>query len=219
MRRRPRQQTMMQRNRQIVLAITGASGGLDALRLLDCREAAGADVHVVASPHGRRLLAEECDVRSITVEELLGRSSSRVRVYAYGDVGSRLASGSFLTEGMAICPCSSNTLGAVASGLGDNLVARAAQVTLKEGRRLVLVHREMPVSGVDLENMLTLQRAGAIICPASPGFYLKPSTVADLVDFVTGRVLDLLNVPHDLRIRWDGRPAAERKAHDGSVEV
>jgi 4-hydroxy-3-polyprenylbenzoate decarboxylase len=189
------------------------------LRVLDCLESAGADIHLVVSPHGRRLLADECGVDSINAEALIGRPSARVNVYAFDDVGCRLASGSFLTDGMVICPCSSNTLGTVAAGLGDNLVARAAQVTLKENRRLVLVHREMPVSGVDLENMLTLQRAGAIICPASPGFYLRPRTVSDLVDFVSGRVLDLLNVPHDLRIRWDGRPAAERGSRDGIVEV
>jgi len=210
---------MAERKREIVLAITGASGGAYGLRLLDCLESAGACVHLVVSPHGRRLLADECGVGSITAEAMIGRASGRVRIYAFDDVGCRLASGSFPTDGMVICPCSSNTLGTVAGGLGDNLVARAAQVTLKEGRRLVLVHREMPVSGVDLENMLTLQRAGAIICPASPGFYLQPKTVGDLVDFVVGRVLDLLNVAHDLRIRWDGQPAAERRSRDGIVEV
>jgi len=103
---------------------------------------------------------------------------------------------------MVICPCSSNTLGSVASGLGDNLISRAAQVTLKEARRLIIVHREMPLSHIDLSNMLRLQAAGAIICPANPGFYMAPKTIGDLVDFVVGRVLDLLHVPHTLNVRW-----------------
>ena len=195
---------MMHRTNNIVLAVTGASGGPYARRLLDCLEAAGQTIHLVVSPHGLRLLADECEVRSIGAEALIGRRSDRVIVYDYSDLSCRLASGSFLTDGMVICPCSSNTLGAVAAGLGDNLIARAAHVTLKEGRPLLLVHREMPLSGIDLENMLRLQRAGATICPASPGFYLRPGKVADLVDFVVGRVLDLLGVPHQLNVRWDG---------------
>lgn len=196
---------MIHRSNRIVVAVTGASGGPYALRLLDCLDAAGMEVHLIVSPHGRRLLADECDVRSIDALHLIGRSSPRVRIYPFGDVGALPASGSFQTDGMVICPCSSNTLGAVAAGLGDNLVNRAAQVTLKEGRRLVILHREMPISGIDLENMLRLQRAGAIICPASPGFYLRPRGVADLVDFVVGRLLDLLNVPYELDVRWQGR--------------
>jgi 4-hydroxy-3-polyprenylbenzoate decarboxylase len=175
------------------------------LRLLDCLDLAGVDVHLIVSPHGQRLLADECDVRTIDAVHLIGRPSPRLRVYPFRDIGALPASGSFRTDGMVICPCSSNTLGAVAGGLGDNLVNRAAQVTLKEGRRLLVVHREMPVSAIDLENMLRLQRAGAIICPASPGFYLRPQSVAELVDFVVGRVLDLVDVPHDLNIRWQGR--------------
>jgi flavin prenyltransferase len=189
--------------RDIVLAVTGASGGPYALRLLDCLETAGANVHLIVSPHGRRLLSEECGIERMDAEALLGRPSNRVQMYPSGDIGCRLASGSFPTDGMVICPCSSNTLGKIASGLGDNLVTRAAQVTLKESRRLVLVHREMPLGGIDLENMLRLQRAGAIICPAAPGFYLKPTSVAELVDFVVGRVLDLLAVPHPLAVRWE----------------
>lgn len=189
--------------RDIVVGITGASGGPYALRLLDGLETAGVNVHLIVSPHGRRVLVEECGVERIGPEALLGRPSSHVQTYPSGDVGCRLASGSFLTGGMIVCPCSSNTLGKIASGLGDNLVVRAAQVTLKERRRLVLVHREMPLSGIDLENMLKVQRAGAIVCPASPAFYLKPTTVDELVDSVVGRVLDLLAVPHRLAVRWE----------------
>lgn len=190
-------------DRQIVVGITGASGGPYALRLLDGLESAGVHVHLVVSPHGRQLLADECGLKTLSVEGVLKRPSDRVTLYNFNDVGCRLASGSFLTDGMVICPCSSNTLGAIASGIGDNLVTRAAQVTLKEARRLLIVHREMPLGAIDLENMLKLQRAGAIICPAAPGFYLNPTSVAELVDFVAGRVLDLLGIHHELPVRWD----------------
>lgn len=193
---------------EIVLGVTGASGGLYALRLMDCLEATGRTVHLIVSPMGRQLLADECGVHKLDVESLLGRASDRLKVYNYRDVGCALASGSYLTGGMVICPCTSNTLGAVASGLGDNLVTRAAHVTLKESRRLVIIHREMPLGAIDLENMLRLQRAGAVICPAAPGFYLLPQTVADLVDFVAGKVLDLLGIEHDLKTRWAAHQAA-----------
>jgi flavin prenyltransferase len=189
--------------KQIVVGITGASGGPYAVRLLDCLEAAGVDVHVVVSPMGRQLLADECGVKDLEPAAMIGRPSERITLYNFKDVGSRLASGSFLTDGMVICPCSSNTLGAVAAGLGDNLITRAAHVTLKEARRLILVHREMPLSGIDIENMGRLQRAGAILCPAAPGFYLRPQTVAELVDFVVGKILDLLCIPHALNTRWE----------------
>jgi len=185
------------------VAVTGASGGPYALRLLDCLESAAVRVHLVVSPSGRRLLADECGVERVAAEALIGRPSERITFYDFHDVGCRLASGSFPTAGMVICPCSSHTLGAVAAGLGDDLIARAAHVTLKESRRLVVVHREMPVSAIDLENMLRLQRAGAVICPAAPGFYMMPRTINDLVDFVVGRVLDLMGVSHSLNIRWD----------------
>jgi 4-hydroxy-3-polyprenylbenzoate decarboxylase len=195
---------------EIVVAITGASGGRYALRLLDCLEASGRSVHLIVSPLGRQLLADECGVKHLEAEALIGRPSERIEIYNYRDVGCCLASGSFLTGGMVVCPCTSNTLGAIAAGLGDNLIIRAAHVTLKEARRLILVHREMPVSAIDLENMLRVQRAGGIICPAAPGFYMLPQTIGDLVDFVVGRVLDLLGVEHSLSIRWVGRKVQPR---------
>jgi 4-hydroxy-3-polyprenylbenzoate decarboxylase len=192
---------------EIVLGMTGASGGPYAVRLLDCLEAAGRAVHLIVSPLGRQLLADECGVKQLEPQALIGRPSDRIRIHNHRDVGCELASGSYLTGGMVICPCTSNTLGAIASGLGDNLIARAAQVTLKEGRRLVIVHREMPLGAIDLENMLRIQRAGGIICPAVPGFYMQPQTVGDLVDFVVGKVLDLLGVEHTLNTRWAKRQA------------
>ena len=189
-------------DQNIIVAVTGASGGPYALRLLDGLESAGRKIHLIVSPMGKKLLADECKVKSINAESLVGRRSSNIILHDYHDLTSPLASGSFLTYAMVICPCSSNTLGAVAAGLGDNLIYRAAHVTLKEARRLIVVYREMPVSGINIENMLRLQRAGAIICPASPGFYTQPRTIEDLVDFVAGRVLDLLGVDHSLKIRW-----------------
>lgn len=196
---------MADTQKTIVVGTTGASGGPYAARLLDVLEASGTLVHWVVSPMGQKLLADECGITTLNVETVLGRRSDRVVLHDYRNVGSALASGSYRTDGMVICPCSSNTLGAVASGLGNNLINRAAHVTLKEARRLVLVHREMPLSGIDLRNMLRLQRVGAIICPAAPGFYLMPHTVADLVDFVVGRVLDLMGIEHHLHIRWKGQ--------------
>ena len=189
--------------KRIVVGVTGASGGPYAVRLIDCLEAAGVEVHLIVSPLGRRLLAEECGIKELDAGTILGRATELIHLHAHEDVGSMLASGSCHVDGMAVCPCSSHTLGAMAAGLGDNLITRAAYVTLKEARRLIVVHREMPVTGIDLENMLRLQRAGAIICPAAPGFYMGSQSVQELVDVVVGRLLDLLHVPHDLNVRWD----------------
>jgi len=191
----------------IVVAITGASGAVYARRLVQLL--AGNDrplhVHLIMSPHGERLLADELGVRDPTPEALVGGPVQRLTAHAYDDIGSAPATGSFPTEGMIVCPCSGNTLGAIASGLGDNLITRAAQVTLKERRRLVLVHRETPLSEIDLRNMLRITRAGGIVCPASPAFYMLPQTIEELVDTVVGRVLDLFGLPHELNTRWGGR--------------
>lgn len=189
--------------KQIVMAITGASGAPYARRLVQCIAAADAHLHLVVSPLGKRLLFEELGLRELTVEKLVGSSSDNVRLYGHRDVAARISSGSFLTHGMVVCPCSSNSLGAIAAGLGDNLITRAAAVTLKEARRLIVVPREMPVSQVDLANMLRLSQAGAIICPANPGYYLAPKTIDDLVDFVVGKLLDLLGLPHNLNTRYE----------------
>ena len=186
----------------VVVGITGASGAAYAQRLVQCLDAADVAVHLVISPYGRQLLAEELDIKSPSAESLLGRASARLTIHAYNDQASPLASGSFLTDGMVICPCSSNTLGAIAAGLAGNLIARAAHVTLKERRRLVLVPREMPLSLLEIRNMERLATAGAVICPACPGFYLRPKTIDELVDFVVGKVLDLLGIEHALKTRW-----------------
>lgn len=194
--------------KQIVLAITGASGGLYARRLAQCLLQAGAHLHLVASPHGLRVLADELRLRKLTVANLAGESNGAATLYPYRDIGAQIASGSFPTDGMVICPCSSNTLAAVAAGTADNLITRAALVTLKEARRLILVPRETPLSEIEIVNMLRISQAGGIICPACPGFYMSPQTIDDLVDFIVGRVLDLLGLPHHLRTRWTpGAPA------------
>jgi len=193
----------------VVVAVTGASGAPYAKRLIEALGQAGASLHLIVSPHGRQVLTDELS-EQVAGEILAGRIGGDVTVHAHDDLASRLASGSFRTDGMVVCPCSSNTLAAIAAGLSDNLITRAAQVTLKERRRLILVPREMPVTLIDLENMLRASRAGAVICPASPGFYMRPSTIEQLLDFVAGRVLDLLGIAHPMETRWPGNPRQVR---------
>jgi 4-hydroxy-3-polyprenylbenzoate decarboxylase len=187
----------------IVTAITGASGALYAQRFIQGLVAAGVRVHLVVSPLGRRLLHDELGMETPNPAALAGVENHTITLYNYNDVGSKLASGSFLHDGMVIVPCSSNTLAQVAHGLGDNLISRAAAVTLKERRKLILVHREMPLSPIDINNYQTLSQAGVILAPANPGFYLNPTTVGEVVDFVAGKLLDLMGIRHTLDTRWD----------------
>ena len=187
----------------IVTAVTGASGALYAQRFIQGLVAAGVNVHLVVSPLGRRLLHDELGMDGVDLPTLAGADAHTVTLYNYNDVGSKLASGSFLHDGMVVVPCSSNTLAEVAHGLGDNLISRAAAVTLKERRKLVVVHREMPLSPIDVANYKALSDAGVILAPANPGFYLNPGTVGEIVDFVAGKLLDLMGVPHTLDTRWD----------------
>jgi len=189
-------------DKQIVVGITGASGAIYARRLIAQLCEAEATVHLIVTPNGKRLLQEELDVTEVSDTALLGRSCPRFVVHPYRDVGSVLGSGSFSTDGMVVCPCSGNTLASFAAGLANNLLDRAAAVTLKEGRRLIVVPRESPISRIELQNALRLSEAGAIICPASPGFYMKPTSIDDLVDFLVGKLLDLLDIPHRLHTRW-----------------
>jgi len=202
--------------RRIVVAVTGASGAAYARRLIECLLAGGAEVHLVVSPLGRRLFRDELAMEDVTAETLLGRVEDRLTLHPYKDVGDPLASGSTRTSAMIICPCSQNTMAQVAAGMGDNLITRAAQVTIKERRRLIIVPREMPWSPIDLENAVRLSNAGAVICPASPGFYMLPQRVEDLVDFVVGKLLDLVDVPHPLNTRWtDMLDASAEGAEEG----
>ena len=169
---------------------------------------AGVEIHLTVSTLGRRLLFEELGMKRVDPDALTGGRGDLVTLYNDNDVGAAIASGSFLHDGMAVVPCSGNTLGAIASGLADNLVKRAAAVALKERRRLVLAYRESPASHIDLCNMQRVSEAGGIIAPLAPGFYLMPKTIDDLVDFMAGRILDVLGVEHRLDVRWASTPAS-----------
>lgn len=206
----------MSADKRIIVGVTGASGALYAKRLVECLLSAGVEVHLVVSPWGKRLFRDELGIAKIDVSAFSVSEPDRLTIHAHQDLGSKLASGTFLADGMIICPCSSNSLGRIAAGIADGLIARAAHVALKEGRRLIIVPREMPTSGIDLRNMLRLNEAGAIICPASPAFYMQPNNIDDLVDSVVGKLLDLMHVPHDLRIRWGG--SAQASASELTVD-
>jgi 4-hydroxy-3-polyprenylbenzoate decarboxylase len=193
------------RERPIVFAITGASGAPYAVRLLEQLIKAKRLVQLVISSHGLRLLEMESDVKSADeLRERVGTGGwdQYVTVFDDADRGAAPASGSALNAGMVICPCSMGTLSAISTGASRSLVERAADVALKERRPLVLVPRESPLSAIHLENMLRVTRAGAIVLPAAPGFYHRPSSIDDLVSFVVARVLDHLSVEHQLTRRW-----------------
>ena len=193
----------------LVVAITGASGAPYAVRLLESLVAAKRPIQLIVSSHGLRLLRTETDIDSIdALRDRVGclRWDQWVKCYDDNDRGAAPASGSALNAGMVICPCSMGTVAAVAMGTSRSLVERAADVALKERRRLVLVTRETPLSAIHLENMLKVTRAGALVMPAAPGFYHRPASIDDLVNFVVARVLDHLGVPHQLSARWGGEP-------------
>ena len=190
----------------VVVAITGASGAPYAVRLVQSLVAARRPIWLIVSEHGVRLLHTEAGIGSVeALREHVGAAAwdTSVRVFDDRDRGALPASGSVPTAGMVICPCSMGTVAAIAHGTSRSLVERAADVALKERRRLVVVPRETPYSDIHLENMLRLTRAGAIVLPASPGFYHRPTRVEELVDFVVARVLDHVGVKHALP-RWTG---------------
>jgi len=221
----------------VVLAITGASGAVYAVRLLEVLVAAGNHVHLSISPAAQIVLKQELDLtvdlHNFSADSLLlnlddagdsrlqmmrsmaGISSDhssvlasgsgdagRITYHHYQDLMAPVASGSFLTAGMVICPCSGSTLGAVVHGTGENLIHRAADVHLKERRKLILVPRETPLSIVQLDNMKRAAEAGAVVLPASPGFYHGVKSIRDLVDFIVGRICDQLGVANTLMHRW-----------------
>ena len=196
----------MSEHRPIVFAITGASGAPYAVRLLEALVDAKRTVQLIVSDHGWRLLQTESDIADI--KALQANTGGKkweglVKVYDDRDRGAAPASGSALTAGMVIAPCSMGTLAAIAAGTSRSLVERAADVTLKERRPLVLLPRETPLSAIHLENMLRLTRAGAVVMPAAPGFYHRPAKIDDLVDFMVGRVLDHLGVENTVARRWN----------------
>ena len=189
----------------IVLAITGASGAPYAVRLLEVLAQRQVPVWLLVSSHGWRLLAEESDITDEAgLQAATGGDWSSVRVFDDKDRGAKPASGSVKTAGMIVCPCSMGTLAAIAHGTSRSLIERAADVVLKERRKLVLVPREMPLSLVHLRNMTLATEAGAIVLPAAPGFYHKPRQVSDLVDFVVQRILDHVGLEIELTKRWEG---------------
>jgi 4-hydroxy-3-polyprenylbenzoate decarboxylase len=198
---------MTGRRRPVVVAVTGASGAPYAVRLLECLVAAEQPVSLIVSDHGLRLLSTEMGIASVdALREHVGSTAwdNAVRVYDDRDRGAAPASGSSRSAGMVICPCSMGTISAIAVGASRSLIERSADVVLKERRRLIVVPRETPYSAIHLENMLSLTRAGAVVMPASPGFYHRPASVDDLVSFVVARVLDHLDVAHTLVPRWGG---------------
>ncbi|MBQ7263749.1 MAG: UbiX family flavin prenyltransferase [Synergistaceae bacterium] len=186
----------MEKPKRIVVGISGGSGAVYALALLGQLRSLSVETHLVVSRMGALVMRHECDV---SLDELKGWAD---RWYDDDDLAAPISGGSFGTSGMAIVPCSMKTLASVAGGLSESLLARAADVTLKERRRLVLVTRESPLSAIHLENMLRATRCGAIVMPASPGFYHRPETVAEMVVSFSGRVLDALGLEHDLTQRW-----------------
>lgn len=192
----------------LVVAITGASGAPYAVRLLEVLARGRIPTWLIVSSHGWRLLGEECGLNGeAELRAVTGGDWGSVTLFADTDRGALPASGSRRTRGMVICPCSMGTVAAVAHGTSRSLVERAADVTLKEGRRLVLVPRETPLSLIHLRNLVRAAEAGATVLPAAPGFYHRPSRVGELVDFVVQRVVDQFDLPVEITPRWDGGSA------------
>jgi 4-hydroxy-3-polyprenylbenzoate decarboxylase/2,5-furandicarboxylate decarboxylase 2 len=194
-------------DKRLIVAITGASGAIYGVRLLEAlRQAKGWSTDLVLSPSALVTLTQELDLRHADVEALA------TRVHNVRDIGASIASGSAPGEGMVIAPCSMRTLAAIAHGLGDNLVTRAADVVLKERRRLVLLARETPLNLAHLRNMVAVTEMGAIVCPPVPAFYSRPKTIEELVDHTVGRVLDLYGIEHRGFVkRWSGLGGAARQ--------
>ena len=227
-------------SKPIVLAVTGASGSIYAVRLLEVLLAAGRNVHLTISDSAAHVIGHELGLKidldqfdptqilpsenectddnslvalrsgavsGFALSSIFAESDSTpprgsLSYHHYRDFSAGIASGSFLTQGMVICPCSMGTLGSIANGLSANLIHRAADVHLKEQRKLVVVPRETPIGSVQLDNMRRLADAGAVVLPAMPGFYHKPTTIHDLVDFIVARICDQLAVRQDLMHRW-----------------
>lgn len=197
---------------KFTVAITGASGFRYGLRLIECLLQAGHEVTVLVSDAARAVAIHEDNLvvpgqtkaLATFLQQRFQVSAAQLRVFSNQEWTAPIASGSAFVDGMIVCPCSSGTLAAIAHGLSNNLIERAADVMLKEQRRLILVPREMPLSALHLENMLTLARLGVVIMPAAPGFYHQPERIEDLVDFVVARILNTLGIPQDLVPAWGG---------------
>ncbi len=188
---------------RLVVAITGATGTVLGVRLLEILQKLDVETHLVLSDWARATLSLETDYSVNDVRALATHTHSAK------DLAAAISSGSFLTDGMVVCPCSMKTLAAIRMGYGDNLITRAADVTLKERRRLVLVAREAPLSEIHLENMHYLARAGAVIFPPTIAYYAKPNSVDDITDHIVGRVLDQLGIQHSTIDRWKSTTTTE----------
>ena len=189
----------------IVLALTGASGAVYGVRLLEVLARNRVPVWLIGSEHGMRLMREEVGIKSLDgLREATGGDWTSVTLFPDEDRGALPASGSQRTSGMVICPCSMGTVAAIAGGTSRSLVERAADVTLKERRKLILVPRETPLSLVHLRNLVAVTEAGAVVLPAAPGFYHRPTKVSELVDFMVQRILDQLGLEIEIARRWKG---------------
>lgn len=186
------------RSPRLIVGITGATGSILGIRLLQALHSSHVETHLVVSKWGARTLAHET---SYTLEQVQQMATSS---YSPNDQGAALSSGSFLTNGMVVAPCSMRTLAAIANGQGDHLIHRAADVILKERRKLVLVVRESPLNDIHLENMLKLSRMGVVILPPMPAFYNHPHSIDDMVDHMVMRILDQFDIHLDLTERWEG---------------
>lgn len=190
----------------LLVGMSGGSGVVYGVRLLEVLKQLKVEAHLVVSTAAQETLVIETDYKVGYVESLASR------VYRFNDIAAAPASGTFRTRGMVVIPCSMKTLAGIASGYSDNLLLRAAEVTLKERRPLVLVPRETPLTTIHMENMLRVAQAGAIVLPAMPGFYDRPKTIGDLVDHVVGKVLDVLGIEHGLYKQWTGPQRGRRRA-------
>ena len=208
---------MPETQKQIVtVGVTGASGAILAQKMLALLEedARVARIHLVVTEAGQRLFAEELGIPAGDLKQLptriLGHPAGKIEVLPNKDVGASIASGSYVVDSMIVIPCSMGTLGAIANGISDDLVARAADVMLKEGRKLILCVRDTPFNRVHLENMLRAQQAGAVIMPVVPAFYHHPKTIDDLVTQYVCRVLAQIGLPQEAMYRWAGTPASKK---------
>ena len=198
---------------RLIVGITGATGTIFGVRLLQMLQGSGVETHLVVSRWAARTLAHETPY---ALEELRQMAT---HYYQLGDQGAAISSGSFVTLGMVVMPCSMRTLSAIAQGAGDNLIHRAADVVLKERRRLVLVARESPLNDIHLENMLKLSRMGVVILPPVPAFYNRPQTLDDMVNHVVMRTLDQFRIHLDMVNRWDGVMRAGAQPRDRADEL
>ncbi len=183
---------------RLVIAITGSSGAVYGVRLLEVCRRLKVETELIVSKSAETLLSQELGKGVRDIKKLATRS------YSPDNLMAPMSSGSYQVDGMAVVPCSMKTLGEIANGISHDLITRAADVTLKQNRKLVLVPRETPLNLIHLENMVRVKRAGAIVLPAAPAFYQKPEKISDLVDFIVGRVLEMFNVKHELYRPWSG---------------